>query len=97
MTFADLMTRWTWRPIRNCPGRYTLSGPPRSLTSRELAGPDAESLVFNVHNAPDTVVVTPLADGGLISYRRRDGTYVHTLNDPEGFSRKLGQLGIVLP
>jgi hypothetical protein len=44
--------------------------------------------------AKDPVIVAPLADGGLISYRKADGTYVHTLNSREGFERKLRQLGI---
>jgi hypothetical protein len=45
--------------------------------------------------ARDPVVVARLDDGGLISYRRPDGTYLHTLNTREGFERKLQQLGIV--
>jgi len=42
-------------------------------------------------------VVTPLVTGGLISYKRRDGTFLHTLNTAEGFARKLADLGIELP
>jgi hypothetical protein len=44
--------------------------------------------------AKDPVIVASLEDGGLISYRKPDGTYVHTLNSREGFARKLRQLGI---
>ncbi len=47
-------------------------------------------------NARDAVVVTPLEGGGLISYKREDGTYRHTLNTPEGFARKLADLGIII-
>ena len=32
--------------------------------------------------------------GGLISYARSNGTFVHTLNTLQGFERKLGQLGL---
>ena len=46
--------------------------------------------------AKDDVLVVPLEDGGLISYRQTDGRLFHTLNTPEGFSRKLHQLGITL-
>jgi hypothetical protein len=74
-----------------------LSDGPTHLTPGALAGPGAEIFKFTVDEAPDEVVVIPLAGGGLISYGRADGTYVHTLNDPEGFSRKLSQLGIALP
>lgn len=46
--------------------------------------------------ARDEVLVLPLVDGGLISYRRADGAHVHTLGDRAGFLRKLEQLGLVL-
>jgi hypothetical protein len=45
-------------------------------------------------SAQDPVIVTPLEDGGLISYRKADGMFLHTLNTREGFERKLRQLGI---
>lgn len=44
--------------------------------------------------AKDPVIVAALSDGGLISYRKSDGTYVHTLNSRDGFARKLQQLGL---
>ena len=40
------------------------------------------------------VVVIRFADGGLISYRKADGSYIHTLNTCDGLHRKLAQLGI---
>ncbi len=94
MTFAELKQRWTWKPIRNCPGRYVLasrdfSGPPEQL----LAGP-AEIRRFEVPSARDVVLVAALDSGGIICYERQDGSYLHTLNTAEGFERKLAQLGI---
>jgi hypothetical protein len=47
-----------------------------------------------VPGARDPVIVARFEDGGLISYLRADGTYVHTLNTCEGLERKLAQLGI---
>ena len=44
--------------------------------------------------ARDRVVVTWLGGWGLISYARRDGTWLHTANTPDGFRRKLADLGI---
>jgi hypothetical protein len=44
--------------------------------------------------AKDPVIVTPLDDGGLISYRKAEHMFLHTLNTREGFERKLRQLGI---
>ena len=44
--------------------------------------------------AMDPVIVTAFDDGGLISYRKAEGMFLHTLNTREGFERKLRQLGI---
>jgi hypothetical protein len=45
--------------------------------------------------ARDPVIVTPFEDGGLISYRKAGGMFLHTLNTREGFERKLRQLTIL--
>jgi hypothetical protein len=96
MDFDTLFAERRWNPIRNCPGRFGLAD--GALPSGPLAlVPDAQPQEFTVAAARDAVVVTPLVSGGLISYRRRDGTFLHTLNTPEGFARKLAELGIELP
>ena len=98
LTFDELMRRFTWRPIRGCPGRHVLRSGDARLSLGELLGCDASSVhTFRSHVARDEVWVVPLSDGGLISYRRADGTFAHTLNTPDGFARKLAQLGIVFP
>jgi hypothetical protein len=56
---------------------------------------DVQLAEHRVTAAKDPVIVASLDDGGLISYRKPDGTFVHTLNSREGFERKLQQLGIV--
>ena len=43
--------------------------------------------------ARDPVIVTPFDDGGLISYRKAGGMFLHTLNTREGLERKLRDLG----
>jgi len=96
MTFSELMTKWSWKPIRGCPGRYTLSVAPVDLAPEDLLGHEVELNTFEVPAARDTVVVGRLDEGGLISYRRADGVYLHTLNTREGFERKLAALGIEL-
>ena len=45
-------------------------------------------------HAADAVSVAVIEGGGLISYRKADGRFIHTLNTPEGFRRKLEQLEI---
>lgn len=96
-TFAELKERFPWRPITGCPGRFVLATADKDLSSGELAGESARSKPYRVAAARDEVWVTPLEGGGLISYRRPDGSYLHTLNTTEGFTRKLRQLGIEKP
>jgi hypothetical protein len=96
MTFNELLIQWNWKPIRNCPGRFVLVGVRPDLPPEAVVGPAAELSEFHVETARDYVVVARLDEGGLISYKRADGTYLHTLNSTEGFSRKILQLGIVL-
>lgn len=97
MTFQQLATAWRWRPIPNCPGRFVLAHNGQNrIAPAELAGADVVFSTFHVPTARDAVVVGQLHGGGVICYHRRDGTFVHTLNTPAGFERKLQQLGIAL-
>jgi hypothetical protein len=96
VTFDELKINRAWKPIRNCPGRFVLSGVRSDLPPEGLVGPEAELFEFDVEAARDTVIVARLDEGGLISYKRADGTYLHTLNSADGFSRKMLQLKIVL-
>jgi hypothetical protein len=97
MTFKRLLEGWDWKPIRNCPGRFILSAARANLRPEELLGEPVDVGVYQVDAAKDTVLVVRLDEGGLISYQKQDGRCVHTLNTPEGFQRKLRQLGISLP
>jgi hypothetical protein len=93
-TFSALFNRVAWRPIPNCPGRYVLAAGPVTTPPAEMA-PGANDGSEHVSvAAKDPVLVTPFEDGGLISYRKADGTFLHTLNTREGFERKLHQLAI---
>ena len=96
MNFEELKSRWSWRPIRNCPGRFLLRENDVCVSPEEMVGSGAKLSEHQVEGARDTVVVVQISDGGLISYRKRDGTYLHTLNTVTGFERKLRQLGIRL-
>jgi hypothetical protein len=94
MTFDQLMTSRSWKPIRDCPGRFVLSPADSNVAPQELVGSDIEFREHRVPAARDPVIVGRLSDGGLICYRRADGSFVHTLNTREGFERKLQQLGL---
>lgn len=93
VTFDTLRAAWPWRPIPDCPGRFVLATGPSRVSPGSLA-PGVPLAEHRVAGARDPVLVARFADGGLISYRRPDGTYVHTLNSREGIDRKLAQLGI---
>ena len=94
MKLDDLMKAWTWRPILGCPGRYALREASPYLSLEALLGPEAQAIEFRVETAKDVVLVVSLDRGGIISYKRDDGSFLHTLNTEEGFERKLAQLGI---
>lgn len=92
--FEHLFREHDWRPIRNCPGRYVLRADGGRMSLAEVMGEACRASEYVVAAAKDTVLVLKLQDGGLISYRRADGSLLHTLNTTEGFERKLLQLGI---
>lgn len=94
MSFEELKSRWNWTPIRNCPGRFVLRERGRNISPEEIAGAETGLSEFRTPKAKDTVIVGRIIDGGLISYQKKDGTYLHTLNTVEGFERKLIQLEI---
>jgi len=89
---ARLLADLPWRPIRGCPGRLVLNG----LSERSVEDLAEMTAPASVRTSPvtrDPVVVVQLADGGLISYLKPDGRYLHTLATREAFARKLKQLG----
>ena len=74
-----------------------MRGASNNLRPQDILRDEVEAREFKVEAAKDTVLVVELEGGGLISYRRDDGSFLHTLNTPEGFRRKLSQLKIDLP
>lgn len=93
MNFEEVFRKFAWRAIRNCPGRFALSMELHSGSPEQLA-PGYEAREYCVDGAREPVAVVSFSDGGLISYRKADGRYLHTLNTEDGFTRKLGELGI---
>ena len=91
---------WNWSEIPNCPGRYVTkknreaeeTSPSEVLLRIECGNELYES--WPVH-CKDTVVYVHFSDGGgLITYVKADGRFVHTLNTETGFIRKTNALGI---
>ena len=94
LSFEELVLRWKWREIPGCPGRYSLSPAVFSGKPEELLGGALQVREYRSAHAPDSISVVVLDGGGLTSYRKADGWFIHTLNTPEGFKRKLRQLEI---
>lgn len=92
-TFDAALDRHPWRPIPGCPGRFKAPGPV-DAPPESLLGLTCKAEPLASEKARDRVLVVRFADGGgLISYLRDDGTYLHTLNTAAGLARKLEQLG----
>lgn len=91
--FHSIFTTYRWKPIYGCPGRYILKEE-KNYTIPELVGIEARIQTFFSPKAKDKVCIVVLQNGGLISYMKNDGEYVHTLNTSDGFSRKLAMLEI---
>jgi hypothetical protein len=95
LSFASLQRALDTVPIRGCEGRYLVRGV-EQVTVEALVGAPVAVLHRRSPHAKDPILIVRFPDGGLISYHRPDGSYVHTLCDAGGFARKLAQLGIAL-
>jgi hypothetical protein len=93
VTFEELLARFPWRPMHGCPGRYLLPGGPSPSAPKELFG-DLGFREARSAQAPDLVFMAAVRGGGIISYAKGNGTFVHTLGDNAGFARKLLALGL---
>lgn len=94
--FSAIQRIWDWKEIENCPGRYVLVGEGQELTPAELTNSQFPVREFSSKYAKDPILVTVFPGGGLISYCKSDGMYVHTLGNADGLKRKLAQLEIQL-
>lgn len=92
ISFASVLPRAPWRPIPGCSGRYVLRGLRLSLD--DVLGEPAEVEEHHVASTPDTILVVRFPGGGLLTFRKPDGTLVHTLNTEEGLARRLAKLGL---
>jgi len=93
VTFVALLARFPCRPMHGCPGRYLLPGGPTTSAPMDLFG-DLGFREARSAQAPDLVFMAAVRGGGIISYAKENGTFVHTLGDEAGFARKLHALGL---
>lgn len=92
MRFETLHARFEWAAIPNCPGRYVLRTDRATIPPERLVDESASTRRCHSPHAADPIELVLLENGALLSYRKADGRYVHTLNTPEGLARKLAQL-----
>ena len=91
MSVDELLRSGRWTPIPGCPGRWVLRRAEEALDQVV----SADSLMFVTTGATDPVHLLLFSTGGgLLSYSKRDGSFVHTLNTPAGLGRKWSQLGL---
>jgi hypothetical protein len=95
ITFDSVLARWPWRPIANCPGRWVLCGTEGDLTPEAVLGEPATPIELHSATTPDTIFVVHFERGGLLTFQKANGVYVHTLNTPEGLARRLQRLAPV--
>ncbi len=96
MNFETIKRNFAWKAIHDCPGRYTFKKVNGNYSLQELLGTGIKFRRFDISKAKDPIYVVKLEDGGVISFLKADGRFVHTLNNEEGFKRKLTDLGIKL-
>lgn len=91
--FEKAFNTGKWKPIRNCPGRFVLIGGGSEILVENLSESKNPVVEFSTETVPDKVLTIEFEDGGgIISYIKDDGRFIHTLNTREGFKRKLEQL-----
>lgn len=94
IAFRDVAAAFRWLPIRDCPGR-SVARDVWGISPLDLViAADVAVVEHNTTTAKDVVLVAEFEGGGLICYRRKDGTMCYTLNTVEAMTRKLRQLGI---
>ena len=102
---AALQALWCyceWKEIRNCPGRYTirrrdLAGwPPERLLAAALGAAAPQTGLWRHSSSTSDAIhaVRFAGGGGLLTYARGDGTFVHTLNTESGLLRKIAALRV---
>jgi hypothetical protein len=97
-TFEQAFDKWNWKEIRNCPGRFIFARGRSRLTCGEITGIEIKIYKFKSEQVVDEILVARVdTGGGLVSYVKEDCQFLHTLNNEDGFTRKLRQLEIVLP
>ncbi|UJR32425.1 hypothetical protein I4U23_019887 [Adineta vaga] len=97
-SFDKLFKLYSWKEIKNCPGRYLLNKEDNqrlhTVLPNEFLNNQTSIHIFTSEMCPDRIHIGKFINGGLLSYEKSDGTYVHTLNNSSGLTRKMNHLNI---
>jgi len=96
MKVEDLLKRFEWEQIPDTNGRFTLRHKDAQVSAESLIdSTDVEIKQYPSAHPQELIHIAELEDGGLISYERKDATFIHTLNSLKMFKKKLWELGII--
>jgi len=96
MKVDELLKRFKWEQIPGTNGRFTLCQTDMQVTVESLLdSTEVEIKQYPSANPQELIHIAELEDGGLISYERKDATYIHTLNSLNMYKKKLWELGII--
>lgn len=96
LDFITLKQAYAWKKIRGSADRLVFTKENGDMDPNQIVAGRAKVRRFDDTTARDLVYVAKIKDGGLISFMRKDGSYIHTLNTQETFDEKLAELGINL-
>lgn len=91
-TFDTVLARFPWREIRDCPGRFVMRPKRADLTPAHVVGAAVPIETFDADETPDRIALARFPGGGLLSFGKPDGTWIHALNTESGLSRRLARL-----
>lgn len=90
--FDQIFSAYLWKPIVRCPGRWVFAEV--GVEVSDIVGARVSVAPVTSVSARDAIVHIPVEGGGIISYQRSDGSYVHTLCTQCAYLRKLAMLGL---
>jgi hypothetical protein len=90
----ELMARFSWEQMSGQQGRFVLADASDPPSLGALTGDGVPSRRVPSISGGDEIHLVPFDDGGLISYLRENGQWLHTLNTPRAFKRRVWDLGL---
>ncbi|WP_013627194.1 hypothetical protein [Rubinisphaera brasiliensis] len=91
---AEVLAKGTWERMDGDQVRWVWKGD-RNVSPRDLLGEQADLQLFPSVSGSGSIAICVLDDGGLVSYEREAGQWLHTLNGVSAFRYKVYELNVV--